>query len=69
MKLEIAFALREEYKEKIDKLRSNYRRKSGKPFSFSGMINLLLKYGFKFFEKKHRIKIEDLRINQEKIEE
>jgi len=60
---------RKSYIEKLEKIRSNYSTKKGKPFTFSGVISLILRYGFSRFEEKHKVKIDDLKLNNERLED
>ena len=64
-RIKITAAIRESHEDKLEKIRANYVSKSGKAFSFSGALSLILKYGFDSFEKKHGIKIEKLKTNEE----
>jgi hypothetical protein len=62
------FMLLDEYKIKLDKIRSNYSTKLGKPFNLSGIINLILKKGFAKFEEEHRgVSIDNLKIKQKEL--
>ncbi len=68
-KVKISVTIRQKYIDKLKKVRANYLTSKGKSFSFSGVLNLILAFGFKRFEAKHKIKIDDLEVGEEIAEE
>ena len=67
--IKITGTIKENLLKKLEKIRANYQTTKGTQFSFSGVLTLILRYGFQAFETKHNVDLDKLPIKQKQIEE